>query len=327
MRALDRLPKAHLHVHLESTIRPATLGEIAAANGVALPPPAPEGFSGFRAFADRNALVRACLRRPEDFTRIAREFAADEAAQGTRYAEPTFSAASHGERLGDAAMPLQAVLAGLEQGRAAHGPDYRLILDHSRRRSVRRAQTTLDLALAHRERVAAIGMAGEESYPLAPFAQVLARAAEAGLGIVHHAGETCGPDSIREALAAGARRLGHGIRVLEDAELTAEIRERGTALEVCPSSNVALGLAPSLADHPLPRLREAGLALTLNTDVPDIARTTLTGEYTAVRAAFGCSDAELAGMARTAAAASFAPQALKREIAAGVDAWLAAPGG
>src|SRR5690625_1300579 len=153
MRALDRLPKAHLHVHLESTIRPATLAEIAAANGMPPPPPAPEHFSGFRDFADRNALVRACLRRPEDFTRIAREFAADEAAQGTRYAEPTFSAASHGERLGDAAMPLQAVLAGLEQGRAAHGLDCRLILDHSRRRSVRRAQTTLELALAHREKV------------------------------------------------------------------------------------------------------------------------------------------------------------------------------
>ncbi|MFD0803444.1 adenosine deaminase, partial [Streptomonospora algeriensis] len=117
----------------------------------------------------------------------------------------------------------------------------------------------------------------------------------------------------------------HGIGVLGDAAVTGRVRERGTALEVCCSSNVALGFAPSLQEHPLPRLRDAGLAVTLNTDIPDVARTALTAEYERVRAAFGCSDAEMAGFARTAAAASFAPAELKRSIEAGIDAWLAAP--
>lgn len=99
MRDLARLPKAHPHVHLESTVRASTLREIAAANGVAVPE-LPGAFTGFGAFADHNGLVRDCLRRPADFTRIAMEFCADEAAQGTRYAELTFTAAAHGERLG-----------------------------------------------------------------------------------------------------------------------------------------------------------------------------------------------------------------------------------
>ncbi|MBB6000944.1 adenosine deaminase [Streptomonospora salina] len=325
MRDLALLPKAHLHVHLESTIRPATLREIAAANGGAAPEAAPERFAGFRAFADRGARVRDCLRRPEDFARIAREFVADEAAQGTRYAEATFSAAAHGERLGAPRMPLEAVLAGLAQGRSAHGLHTRLILDHSRRRSVERARRTLDLALQHPEQVAAVGMAGEESYPLAPFAGVLAEAADAGVRIVHHAGEAGGAASVSEALDMGAERIGHGIGVLGDAAVAERVRERGIALEVCCSSNVALGFAPSVRAHPLPRLLDAGLALTLNTDVPDVARTTLTEEYARVRAASGCSDTEMAAFARTAAAASFAPAELKRSIEAGIDAWLAAP--
>ncbi|MDT0302646.1 adenosine deaminase [Streptomonospora wellingtoniae] len=323
MREIARLPKAHLHVHLESTIRPDTLREIAAANGIEPPGPAPERFAGFRAFADRGARVRACLRRPEDFARIAREFAADEAADGTRYAEVTFSAAAHGERLGDARMPLEAVLSGLAHGSAAHGLHTRLILDHSRRRPVQRARRTLDLALEHPEHVAAIGMAGEESHPLAPFAEVLAQAARAGVHIVHHAGEAGGADAVAEALDTGAVRIGHGIGVLGDAAVVERVRAQGVALEVCCSSNVALGFAPSLQEHPLPRLREAGLSVTLNTDVPDVARTSLTGEYERVRAAFGCSDTEMAAFARTAVAASFAPAQLKRGMEADIDAWLA----
>ncbi|GAA4937064.1 adenosine deaminase [Streptomonospora halophila] len=325
MRDLARLPKAHLHVHLESTIRPATLREIAAANGIEPPEAAPERFAGFRAFADRGARVRSCLRRPADFARIAREFAADEAADGTRYAEVTFSAAAHGERLGDARMPLEAVLSGLAQGGAAHGLHTRLILDHSRRRPVQRARRTLALALEHPEHVAAIGMAGEESYPLAPFAEVLDEAARAGVGIVHHAGEAGGAASVAEALDTGAQRIGHGLGALGDAAVVERVRAQGAALEVCCSSNVALGFAPSLAEHPLPRLREAGLAVTLNTDVPDVARTSLTREYERVREAFGCSDAEMAAFARAAVAASFAPAQVKRGIEAGIGTWLAAP--
>lgn len=326
MRDLARLTKAHLHVHLESTVRWSTLRELAAANGVTVPEPG-RVFAGFREFGDHNTLVRDCLRRTEDFTRVAREFCADEAAQGTRYAEVTFTAASHGERLGHPEMPLEAVLEGLAQGRDAYGIECRVLLDHSRRRSVDRAWSTLRLATRYAPHgVVGIGLAGDESYPLAPFATVLDAAADAGVHLVHHAGETNGPASIREALTVGrAERLGHGIRVLDDRDLVAELRERAIPLEVCPSSNVALGLAPSFAEHPFPRLRDAGLVVTVNADIPAISGTSLTGEYRRLRETFGYDDEVLAGLARAGADASFAPPATRARLRREIDAWLASP--
>ncbi|WP_134670135.1 MULTISPECIES: adenosine deaminase [unclassified Amycolatopsis] len=321
MRDLSALPKVHLHVHLESTVRPGTLKELAAVHGVEVPDK-PASFNGFRAFADRNSLTRSCLRAAEDFERIAREFCADEAAQGTRYVEVTFTAASHGERLGDLEMPLDAVRKGLTEGGKEHGLQWRLILDHSRRRSVERAMKTLDLAKQYEE-VVAIGMAGEERHSLAPFREVFVRAREAGVHLVHHAGEDAGPESIREAIEiGGAERIGHGIRIVEDPELTAQVAESGIALEVCPSSNVTLGLVPTLPRHPLPRLIEAGLRVTLNTDVPDVTGTTITDEFTRAREVFGYDDASLAQLARNAVEASFAPEETKALLRKEIDGWL-----
>jgi adenosine deaminase len=327
MRDLSLLPKAHLHVHLESTIRWATLREIGDRNGVTVPGQG-GAFGGFGQFAAHNELVRNCLRRPEDFTRIAAEFCADEAADGTRYAEVTFTAAAHGERLGQMEMPLEAVLAGLADGQARHEIECRVILDHSRRRSVDRAWQTLRLATRYAEQgVIAIGMAGDETYPLHPFAPVMDAARDAGVRLVHHAGEGGGPDSIREAIDVGhAERLGHGIRVLDDPALVDEVRERALPLEVCPSSNVALGLVPSLRAHPLPRLREAGLTVTVNTDIPVAIGTSPATEYTRVRDAFGYDDAVLADLARAAIDASFASEATKNRLGELTGAWLAAGG-
>jgi adenosine deaminase len=330
VRDLAVLPKAHLHVHLESTARWTTLREIGAANGVRVPAPPGTGtvsFSGFRAFADHNALVRQCLRRPEDFARIAVEFCQDEAAQGTRYVEVTFTAAAHGERLGQPEMPLQAVLEGLAQGQATYGIECRLLLDHSRRRSVDRAWQTLHLATRYAaDGVVGIGLAGEETYPLRPFARVCQAASDAGLRLVHHAGECCGPPSIREAITIGrAERLGHGIRVLDDTDLVAELRERAIPLEVCPSSNVALGLVESLPAHPLPALRDAGLIVTVNTDIPALVATSLSREYQHVRDTFRYDDHTVADLARAAVDASFASPATKASLHRDINAWLQTP--
>lgn len=327
MRDLRTLPKAHLHVHLESAIRWSTLQEIAAANGVEAPARRVGAFDGFRDFADHGALVRGCLHRREDFRRVAVEFCADEAAQGTRYAEVTFTAAAHGERVGDPEMPLEAVLDGFAEGFAAYGVDCRIILDHSRRRSADRAWRTYGLAVKYRDRgVIGLGVAGDESYPLTPFADVFEAAAEAGLRIVHHAGEAAGAASIREALDAGrTERLGHGIRVLDDPALVAEVRDRAIPLEVCPSSNVALGLVPDLSGHPLPRLIEHGLTVTLNTDIPAIAGTSLGQEYARVRDAFDYDDAALAGLALAGVDASFAPASVKARLHEQIDDWLRLP--
>src|SRR5262249_21270603 len=155
-------------------------------------------------------------------------------------------------------------------------------------------------------------------HPLAPFAGVFDAARNAGLHLVHHAGEAAGAGSIREALDLGhAERLGHGIRGLDDAPLVAEVRERGSPPEVCPRSKRLLRLVPSLAEHRLPRLREAGLVVTVNTD----GETALADEYSRLREVFGYADADLAALSRATVSASFAPEGLKAELRAGVDAW------
>lgn len=322
MRDLLSLPKANLHVHLEDAIRPPTVVELAASHDLRLPASVP--ITDSASFFAVHDVVRNCLLTFADFYRAAVEYCEDEAAQGTRYAEVSFTAAAHGERLGDMAMPLRAVLEGLAQGRADYGLQTRLLLDHSRRRPVERAWATLRLAESHADAgVVAVGLSGDEAYPGDPFAAVFRAARAAGLHVVHHAGEAAGPDSIRQAITAGgAERLGHGIRVLEDEALTAEVVALGIPLEVCPHSNVLLGLVPSLARHPLPRLLDAGLLVTVNTDIPAMTGAGLAEEYRQLRDSFGYDDAVIAGLARAGVRASFAPADLKARLLSGIDAWL-----
>jgi adenosine deaminase len=310
-RSLVALPKAHLHVHLESTIRPA-----------AVPAP-PSVFPGFAAFIEWTAAVRNCLREDADFEQAAYEFCLDSAADGVRYAELTFTAAAHGVRLGTGSRPLEAVLAGLKAGTGETGIDVRLVLDHSRRRPMEWAAETVRMAVAHPDLVVGFGVAGDEAPSLAPYAAIVDAAAEAGVHLVHHAGETGGAASVREALRIGrAERIGHGIRSMEDPSVVAELRDRRVPLEVCPSSNVAVGLVPSPDEHPLPAMLDAGLTVTLSTDMPAVTGRTLSAEYDAVRETLGATDSELATLALAAVEASFAPPALKAELRADIAAWL-----
>jgi adenosine deaminase len=306
-RDLRALPKAHLHVHLESTLRPST---VAALGGPAAAP-----LLDFAGFLTHNAAVRECLRRPADFTRVAAEFCEDADRDGVRYAEVTVTVAAHAARLGVApAVVLDAVLAGLD------GFPARVILDHSRRRPLSWAEATMDLAV-RTPAVVAFGVAGDEAPLLAPYADLIA--AVPALPMVHHAGETAGPESIREAVVLGrAVRIGHGIRALADPSVVELLRQRRIPLEVCPSSNVVLGLVPSFADHPLPALAAAGLTVTLNVDIPSVTGTTLTDEYGLVRSVFGWTDDQLADLARAGVRASFAPAAVKASLEAGISAWL-----
>ena len=229
-----------------------------------------------------------------------------------------------------AQMPLVAVLDGLQAGAVEHGIEVRVVLDHSRRRPVEWARSAVRMAAAYRDSgVVGFGVAGDETAPLAPYVSVLAEATETGVHLVHHAGETAGPASVWEAVRLGrAERIGHGFRVLEDPSLVAWLRDRQLPLEVCPSSNVALGLVSSIANHPLPRLREAGLAVSLNTDIPAVTGRALSDEYETARTTFGCSDSELAELAHAAVGASFAPAGTTVRMHAGIESWLAAqPGG
>jgi adenosine deaminase len=168
----------------------------------------------------------------------------------------------------------------------------------------------------------------EAGYPPEPFAPLFLRALDAGLHSVPHAAEEAGPASIRGALESlRAERLGHGVRVLEDPDLVAEVRDHRIPLEVCPSINVTTGIFPSLAEHPLPRLLEAGLVVTLNADVPAMMRAPVGHEYTVGREVFGLDDATLATIARAGIEASFMDADQKAPLGAEIDAWLGGGGG
>ncbi len=307
--------------------------EIAEANGVTFPACPINGRRQFGEFTDfllHNTQVRDCLRQPIDFRRIAYEYCEDEANQGTRYAELYFTAALHGHRVGDPAMPLLAVLEGLDEGQATFGITVRLLLDHSRRRSVRLAATTVELAARYMsEGVVGVGLSSDDCLPLAPFAGVFRYAADRGLRIVHHAGEgpRGGAASIREAITlGGAERIAHGIRALDDDLLVEELLDRNIGLDVCPSSNVALGFVSSMASHPLPHLLAAGLVASISTDIPSLVGISLADEYDRVRQSFGYGQEAVIQLARNAISASFASPELKCSLSKELTAWSSAVG-
>jgi adenosine deaminase len=326
MGDLLTLPKAHLHVHLEGSIRPRTLSEIAARHRLDLAACARQGYR-FRDFADFNLqyrAIRACLQDAADFRRIAFEFCEDEAAQGVRYAEVTFTLGAHGPRIGDWEMPLESVLEGLEEGRARFGILCRVVVDHGRSKPPELAWQALKTALRYRDRgVIGFGLGGDERHPPELFAEVFHAAVESGLHSVPHAGEITGPNSIRGAVTAlRAERIGHGISVLQDAALVEELKSRRIALEVCLTSNVAIpALVPSIEHHPLPRLIDAGLTVTLNSDTPAIFSAPIASEYRLARDTFGLSDEDLATLATAGIDASFAEESIKQSVRGEISRW------
>ncbi len=328
MRDLFALPKAELHVHLEGSIRAETLRELADRQGKPLPSALHDDgwrFDDFVHFIDQYGEACALLGDLDDFRRIGYEFCEDLAAQGVRYAEPVFSPAQHAGRLGDWFGPIEAVLDGFAAGSRDVEVVCGLEPDIIRDFGMDQAEGTLEVALKYAGRgVVALNCAGSERFALEPFADLFRRAKEGGLRSTPHAGEWAGPENIWTTLDRLAPdRIGHGIRSIEDAELVRRLADIGMPLEVCPTSNVATGAWPSLEDHPFPRLRDAGVVVTLNSDDPSMFGSWVTHEYEVARSVFGLADEDLANVARAGVHSSFADDALKRSIEAGIDAWLA----
>jgi adenosine deaminase len=300
---IQAMPKAELHVHLEGAIQPETLLALAQRNGVVLPANTVEGlrtwytFTNFAHFIEIYLAVSACIRTLDDIELIAREFLAGQAAQNIRYSEVTYTAFTHYHFKG---LSFRDQLDALNRARAWSerelGVTMGLVIDIPRTISPADGLLVADWAIeAMGDGVIALGLGGPEiGNPPEKFVAAFDRARAAGLPSVPHAGETVGPESVWGALRAlGAMRIGHGVRCLEDTALVAELRERQIPLEVCPTSNVCLGVASSIAAHPLPRLIDAGLYVTLNSDDPPMFNTSLTGEYLATAEAYGWGAAEL----------------------------------
>jgi adenosine deaminase len=329
MRDLRALPKAELHVHLEGSIRIATVRELAERNGVRQPHGLHDGawrFDGFMDFIGNYGETCALLTSPDDFRRIAEEFCADLVVAGVRYAEAVFSPANHAARLDDWFGPIEAVLDGLEAGARAHGVRVQLTPDVVRDFGIEEAERTLEVATKFAGRgVVALNAAGSERASVEEFASIFVRARDAGLRSVPHAGEWAGPRNVWLTLEHYAPdRIGHGVRSAEDPRLVDELAARAIPLDVSPLSNVATGVYASLEEHPFTRLRDAGVIVTLNSDDPTMFGAWIDRVYEAARETWGFDDRELAALAVAAVDASFADDATKAELRSGIDDWLAA---
>jgi adenosine deaminase len=315
------VPKAELHVHLEGTATPELVRRIAERNGLAVPPgvfSAPDRFAwrDFLDFLQTYDLVASMIRTAEDYRDITYEYLASCAAEDAIYVEVTAST-DHARAAGMTETQLwEGIAAGIDDARRDHGIEARIL-------AVAVRNFGLPAALAVAEHVASrphpyvvgFSLAGDEAgYPPGPFAEAYRIVAEAGLGCTVHAGEWAGPASVREAIELPVTRLSHGVRAIEDPGLVDELARRGLTLEVCPTSNVVLGVFPSFAEHPFPVLREAGVALTLGSDDPPYFGASVGGEYAVAREHFGLSDEDLVALTRTAVAASFAEPALRERL-------------
>jgi aminodeoxyfutalosine deaminase len=283
-------PKIELHVHLEATLRPETLLEVARRNDYRLPATTVTElaelyrYRDFDHFMDVWALTTNALRHYDDFRQVVVDYAGEAARHGAVYIEGIFSPIERVWR----GVEWDEVFAGYCDGAAEagerHGVEVRLTPDITRGASLEDASQAVRYAIKYRERgIVGVGLGGEENlYPPEPFAPVFRAAKEAGLASVPHAGEVVGAASVRGALEKlDADRIRHGIRAVEDPGLVREIAGRGLVLDVCPISNLRTGAVRSLEEHPLPQLVEAGVRCSISTDDPEMFDTDLSRDYAA----------------------------------------------
>jgi adenosine deaminase len=318
---LRALAKVQLHCHLEGTVRAATFHALASKYGVELGDRAhPErayAFDTFGEFLLLFAKVAETLREPEDYARVARDYAVDAAAQGVVYAEifisPSVWTFFH-HRL-DVRAAVAAIRAALDETGAALGIDVRLIADLTRNFGVERAEEFARIAVGLRDLgVIGVGLGGDEArFPPELYERAYAIARAGGLHGVVHAGEAAGAPSVRAAVEVlGAERIGHGVRAIEDPAVVALLAERRIPLEICPTSNRLTGAVAADAIHPLGALDAAGCVITIDADDPALFGTTLIDEYVYVAETFG--EPALLRFAGNAIDASFAPPTTKARL-------------
>ena len=315
-----------LHVHLDGSLRPETVWELAREQGIALPArsveelrtqmqaPVPCGSLG--EYLSRFAVSMTCLQTEEALERVAFELGEDMAAEGMDLAEIRF-APQYSTRQGlSQEQVTEAVIRGVRRSMDTYpGLRLGLILCCMRgddREAERFNQETLELAAAFQKGgvVCGVDLAGaEEVYDTGRFRELFSRAERLGLKRTIHAGEAAGPESVWKALELGAMRIGHGVASIRDERLVRELAERKIPLEVCIVSNVQTKAVPSLAEHPIRRLFDAGVRVTLNTDNRTVSDTTLSREIQVAREAFGFTDQEIQRMEEYAREASFLRQA------------------
>jgi adenosine deaminase len=318
-------PKVELHRHLEGTLRIETMLEIARAHSITVP----ASLSGlvqvqdgdpltFQNFLAKFNTLRLFYRSPDVIHRITREAVEDAARDNVRYLELRFNpvALSRAER-----FPMHEVMNWVITSAHEAARKYKikvgLIASINRHESTELGEQVAWLAAEHiKDGVVGLDMAGNEAdFPAQPFAGIIKEARQSGLHITIHAGEWAGAKNVREAIEEfSAERIGHGVRVMEDAYTTALAKERGTVFEVCVTSNYQSGVFPANEKHPLPRMLDAGLNVTINTDDPSVSRITLSHEYRVVCSELGISVDVLKQRILASAQAAFLPEKDKKEL-------------
>jgi adenosine deaminase/aminodeoxyfutalosine deaminase len=325
---IRRLPKAELHLHLEGAILPATMVELSARHD-AHPLTLAEAealyrFTDFTGFLNAFKAVTGQLLGPEDYELAAWRMMEHLAAQGVVHAEVYISVGVIYHWRDHDPAAIDPIFAGLERARERAERELGLsilwIFDAVRHFPVEEAERVFrkaaELKPAHPS-IIGIGLGGDERRTgSAPFRTLYAQAAQAGLRLTNHAGETTGPEAIWEALAIGSERIGHAVSALQDEKLIQELKARSASLELCPTSNVRTGVCPSFAAHPLRRLFDLGLMVTLNSDDPAFFGSDLANEYLLAHTEQGFTRDELRQLAANSIRASFLPEEAK-------SSWLA----
>lgn len=322
MPTLDRswiigLPKAEVHLHLEGCVPPEVSGAAVGSDGV----------SSLAELLDHLDVTCGAIDRPDQLEAIARGLSERGAASGTGHLDVIVNP-SHwphwSSRLGVMVDTLDGALTEAEQD---GGPSVGLCISLGRWLSATEADEMVNavLDLGH-PRVVGLSIDGNEEHGShnQRFAPAFAKAAAAGLRRCAHAGESSGPAAVREAVELlGAERIDHGIRCIEDPSLVAELADRGVPLDVCPTSNVVLGLVDKLAEHPIEGLRRAGVRVSVNTDDPLLYGIELAGEYERCAEAFGWGRGELVEVARTSIESCFADADRRATLLRDLDRYAA----
>lgn len=335
---LGALPKAELHVHLDGSLRPGTLLELAAERGVPLPTDDAEALGrhmvvadarGLEDYLERFELTLSVMQDASALERITYELVEDCAAENTRYVEVRFCPALSTRDGLDAQEVLDAMLRGMKRASDVFGVGAHAIVCALRTTDPSVSVQMAELAAANRNRgVAAFDLAGAEAgYPVFEHVDAFAIARRAGVPITVHAGEGYGSPSIQQAIELGhANRIGHGTRLLEDPELLALVKERGIPLEVCVTSNVQTRVAKSYESHPVRRYVEEGVAVALCTDNRMMSGVTLTDEYAVLRDHLGFTAHELRQLARAGFEHAFTSEGERASMLAEFDGSAEAAG-
>jgi adenosine deaminase len=306
---ITSLPKAELHLHIEGTLEPELMFNLARRNGITLPFASVDAlrraydFTDLQSFLDIYYQGAAVLQTREDFRDMTAAYCAKAETQGVTHAEIFFDPQTHTHR----GIAMDVVMNGIRDAQLAAGISSKLILCFLRHLDEDDAQRTLDAAMPYRDWITAVGLdSSEVGHPPSKFARVFARAREAGLLAVAHAGEEGPPEYIWEALdVLGAGRIDHGVRCLEDDALVERLVRDQIPLTVCPLSNVKLRVVDAMRDHPLRTMLERGLKVTINSDDPAYFGGYIADNYVAAAEALALTPAELEQIARNSLEASF----------------------